>query len=126
MRKRWLVPVLILTHLGVAVIVALGVAGARTRTRFGSHVPDPMYRIGIRLETGNRAKRLPGSFEQDEHEISERYPGPLADVIRLVWSLKQMDQVGAGVSQSEAMCQRLGWKRCDRQSLLEMRSQLRL
>jgi hypothetical protein len=84
-----------------------------------------MYRIGIQLSAAQDAKRrLGASFNEDIDGVSRNFPAPMADVIRLMKSLRGMPDGSLDQSTAESLCHSLGWRKCDHQTLLEMRKEL--
>jgi hypothetical protein len=124
MRRRWAIVILALTHLGVAGLVAITVAGGRARERFRAFAADPMYRIGLQL--AGVKQHVDGlsdaSFDADVELVARGHAGPLADVVQLMKHLNETAEGGASqYAEAARICAALGWRRCDHERLVAMR-----
>jgi len=115
MRRGVKIIALTLTHVLVLTVGAASFAGCRVRRAFEAASRDPLHRIGrtMTLQSGSHAA---SSLDDDLRALSATVPAPTPDIIRLAVLLEQgrLDEAGAA-------CAALGWRRCDPQSLVEMR-----
>ncbi len=125
MKRRWILVGLVLSHVALALLIALIVVGRKTRARFRTCMNDPMCRIGIQLSGPPYPKNLTdATFARDLEKLSQSLPEPSITVFRLMKALGDSKRTDSRLSDAQKTCQSLGWSRCDREDLLEMRKML--
>jgi len=98
-------------------LTATVTGGAFARARFAQAQASPMFRVGMRLQgvVPEQGTGFP-SLADDLRSIDATYGAPTGDVTQLVLLVREQK-----VAEAAALCNRLGWARCDAKALVEMR-----
>jgi hypothetical protein len=116
--KRWIkIGLLIISHVWLALLIFTGHNAVLTKLENDRAAADPLYRTSVRLNAAapESAQDWP-SLEQDLAELRGRLGATGVDTLRLISAIRS-ERAG----EASAICQRLGWQRCDSAALDEMR-----
>ena len=120
MRRAVRVCLLVLSHVGVMAVAAATTADALVKREWREASNDPMYRISVHFDLED-SERPQSSFESDLRQLHDR-PEPTTAVLRLMAHLRGLESGGKPQYEAAAKdCAALGWPKCDKQALVEMR-----
>jgi hypothetical protein len=116
--KRWIkIGLLIVSHIWLALLIFTGHNAVLTKLENDRAAADPLYRTAARLNAAAPASA--GDWpplEQDLTELRGRLGAAGVDTLRLISAIRN-ERAG----EASAICQRLGWQRCDTAALAEMK-----
>jgi hypothetical protein len=121
MKLVWRILILCATHAAVFVGAAMVYAGHGITEVFAAQMADPVVRVGLRLggpDDGEDGREL----DEDLIAVDKKLPRPSGDVFRLISYLKgTRDNGNPDYPAAESTCRKLGWPKCDSDSLKGMR-----
>lgn len=122
----WKVTVLLVTHVGIIVTVALLTVQRDSSTHQQRAFDDPWYRVGLQLSPWGKTPPagLP-PLAHDLEALAEGFPQSTKALVSLVAHLHGLDN-GGHLDEKGATraCRQLGWSRCEKAGLQQLREVL--